>query len=334
MSDDGGFILDLRSTNGSVAVTLPEAEDQLPIHEWSTWLRIRSDITGFVPPTYNPEDDELTGFVPPVFERDGLALLTTVRNNADLPGSVGLFHARLTAEELDELRAAVEGTAWAQLPRPVGGDYNAPQLELAYERGGLMIRRGFNARSGNFIEAILPVLERLEGYIDRARKSPASSLELTIAAEPGAEEEALERNLKLTLRVRGIGHVALTDPRVPPATGQAPRLRVRVGQLVSENPHARPQGRVELPIPPLPEGAAPSRVLRPHARLSVEIPWTAPGPGRYRVEASWQDYGGPLEAAPGQTPFMPLSATGASSLGSGPYPVRGALFAVHELELP
>jgi hypothetical protein len=335
---DSGFVLDLFSTNGPVLVQLPEHEGGLALREHTTWLRIRSDITGFVPPTLDPEDDELTGFVPPVFERDGLALLVNVRDHADLSGrSVGLFHARLTAEELDQLRAAIEGTPWAELPRPIGGDFNAPKLSLAYERGNVLIRRSFNARSSNFIEAITPVWRLIDRYLVRARKSPATTLELTVDAaarddeDPSADPLAL--TLDLTLRVRGIGHAVVTDPRLPAREGDPPRLRVRIGELVSPNPHARPRGWVELDIPPPPAGAPSTRVLRPHARVRTSLSWVAPRPGRYLVEASWQDYRGPLESVPGQTPLMPLPAHGPSSLGSGPYPIRGAVFARREIEL-
>jgi hypothetical protein len=52
-----------------------------------------------------------------------------------------------------------------------------------------------------------------------------------------------------------------------------------------------------------------------------------PKPGRYLIQALWQDYLGPVEPVPGQTPFMPLPRTGPSQLGSGPSAIRGAMFA-------
>lgn len=330
---DSSFILDLFSNNGRRLLQLPKHDGGVALHEWTTWLRIRSDITGFVPPTINPDDDELTGFVPPVFEQDGLAVLTTLRNNADLSDqSIGLFHARLDPEELEQLRETVERTPWADLPRPAGGDFNAPKLALAYERGPVMIRRQFNALSGNFIAAIAPVWKLLDKYLVRARKSAASSLELQLEAEP-ATDNPLEFELRLALRVRGIGHVVLTDPRLPAPEGEPPRLRVRIGEQDPSNPHARAQGWVELPIPPVPLDGPSTLVLRPHARIRLTLPWVAPRPGCYLIEATWQDYRGPLDPAPGQTPFMPLPARGPSSLGSGPYPIRGAVFASRQLDV-
>jgi hypothetical protein len=350
---DSPFVLDLRSRSGRRTAQLPD-DGGFALHEWTTWLRIRSDITGFVPPTYDGDADELTGFVPPVFERDGLALLTTVRNNADLVGSsIGLFHARLHEDELEQLRATVEAIPWAQLPRPSGGHVNAPQLELAYARDALLIHRSFNANSGNFLEAIAPLWRTLDGYLTRARKGPASTLELELEAKP-VEAGSRAHELSVNLRVRGIGHVVLTDPRV--SDGE-PRLRVRVGVLESDNqpvereasphagrspstggfhgrednPHARARHWVELPIPQLPADAESTLLLRPRARVALTLPWLAPGPGRYSIEARWRDYAGPLAPARGQTDFMPLPRLGPSGLGSGPYPIRGALFAQQEL---
>ena len=318
------FILDFSSSSGSKVAGM---------HKWHSHLRIRSDITGFVPPTINPEDDELTGFVPPVFEEDGLALLTVTRNGQDLPGdAVGLYHARINAEELETLRAAVEGTQWAQLPRPSGGDFNLPHLRIAYEREGLLIDRSFNAGNSEFIEAISPLWQRLDACLERAMKSAASTLQLSLTATPD-EQDPLLLELELVLRARGIGHIVLNEPLLPPGPGHAPRLRLRVGQQLTDNPIARLANQTELPLPAPPEHAAPTMVLRPNRRVRIKLPWRAPEPGRYVFDAVWEDYAGPVAPAHGQTPFMPLPRTGPSALGSGPYPVRGALFAQARFEL-
>jgi hypothetical protein len=330
---ESAFILDLTSTNGRALMQLPPAEGEIELRQWTTWLRIRSDITGFVPPMINPEDDELTGFVPPAFEDDGLALMTTVRNNEDLSGaSIGLFHARLDTQELEQLRATIEQTAWVDLPRPAGGDFNAPTLCIAYRRGTKLIRRSFNARSSNFIEAIAPVWNLLDKVLVRTRKSAASSwmLELELEAAP---EDPLALSVNLRLRARGIGHVALTDPRMGVAVGEPPRLRVWVGEQDIDNPDARADNRVDLAIPtPLPDEPR-TLVLRPNGRFELSLPWRAPRPGRYLVHASWEDYRGPIDPVAGQTPFMPLPTVGPSSLGSGPYPIRGAVFATRVIDL-
>jgi hypothetical protein len=332
-TSESAFVLDLTSTAGRLVSELPASEGSVALHEWSSWLRVRSDITGFVPPTINPADDELTGFVPPAFEDDGLALLTLVRGADSLDGAaIGLFHARLDAQELAQLQATVEGTPWLDLPRPVGGDFNAATISINYQRGSKLIRRSFNERNGNFIEAIAPLWLLLHKVADRANKVAASSLTLTLDAK-GDPADPLLLRLTLRLRARGIGHVVLTDPRLPTPAGAPARLRVGIGEQPIDNPLARPQNWFELPLPALEPGAPHTVVLRPNGMLEWTLEWRAPNAGHYLVRASWNDYGGPVEPTLGQTPFMPLPIRGPSSLGSGPYPIRGALFASRVLDL-
>jgi hypothetical protein len=329
-ADRPPFLLDLFSINGRRLLRLAKPDGDIALHEWTSWLRIRSDITGFVPPTIGP-DDELTGFVPPAFEEDGLGVLAVTRDSADLPErAIGLYHGRLNADEIEQLRHTVEQTPWPDLPRPVGGDFNAPNLAIHYESGPLLIRRGFNARSGNFIEAIAPLWTLLDKILTRVNKSAAATLEakLEVQADP---DNPLRQTIGLTLRNRGVGHVVFTDPRVLTSEGTPPRLLVRVGELTSSNPHSPPHQWTTLPIPLPPADAPRSVVLRPHARFELSLPWLAAKPGAYLVRAAWQDYAGPIEAVPGQTPFMPVPARGLSALGSGPYPIRGAVFAARRV---
>jgi hypothetical protein len=329
-ADHPPFLLDLYSTSGRERLSLDKPDGGIALHEWTSWLRIRSDIVGFVPPTIGA-DDELTGFVPPAFEEDGLAVLAITRDSADLADRpIGLYHGRLDAEELEQVRRTVEQTPWPDLPRPVGGDFNAPNLAIHYERGSLLIRRGFNARCSNFIEAIAPLWALLDKILTRVNKSAAATLEAKLDNESDAADP-LRQTLRVTLRNRGVGHVALTDPRVPTHDGVTPRLLVRVGELMSSNPHSPPHAWTLLPIPAPPQDAPRSLVLRPHGRFELSLPWVAEKPGSYLVRAAWNDYAGPLEAVRGQTPFMPVPAVGLSALGSGPYPVRGAVFAAKRI---
>jgi hypothetical protein len=326
------FLLDLYSTSGRRLLQLAKPDGGIALHEWTSWLRIRSDITGFVPPTMGV-DDELTGFVPPAFEEDGLAVLAITRDSGDLAQRpIGLYHGRLDAEELEQVRRAVEQTPWPDLPRPVGGDFNAPNLAIHYESGAVLIRRGFNARSSNFIEAIAPLWALLEKILTRVNKSAAATLEAKLDSQTDADDP-LRQTFRLTLRNRGVGHVVLTDPRVPTHEGAPPRLLVRVGELTSANPHSPPHEWTSLSIPPPPEDDPRSLVLRPHGRFELSLPWVAAKPGTYLVRAAWQDYAGPIEAVPGQTPFMPVPAVGLSALGSGPYPIRGSVFTAKRIVL-
>jgi hypothetical protein len=327
-ADRPPFLLDLYSTSGRKLLQLDKPDGGIALHEHTSWLRIRSDITGFVPPMLGP-NDELTGFVPPAFEEDGLAVLAITRDSADLEERpIGLYHGRLNAEELEQVRRTVEQTPWPDLPRPVGGDFNAPNIAIHYESGALLIRRGFNARSGNFIDAIAPLWALLDKILTRVHKSAAATLEAKLDNVPDADAgDPLRQTLRFTLRNRGVGHVVLTDPRLPTHEGAAPRLLVRVGELTSSNPHSPPYDWTLLPIPAPSEDTTRSLVLRPHGRFELSLPWVATKPGTYLVHAAWHDYAGPIEAVPGQTPFMPVPARGLSALGSGPYPIRGSVFA-------
>lgn len=325
------FLFDLWSTNGPVRGRLPEAEGGLDLREWTTWLRVRSDVPGFVAPTLAPEDDEITGFVPPAFEDDGLAVLVVARPQQDLAGrTIGLFHDRLNAEELEQLRRAIEDTPWPELPRPVGGHVTAPDLKLRYASGPKLIERGFNARSGNFLAAIRPLWTLIDKRMTRLRKQPAGTLEIELEIAG----EGRERELSLGLRNRGLGPVAIHDPRQPRPDGGPPPLRVRVGRIDSPNPGVPPRTWTELPLPPPPADAPATILIKPRRRLSLRLPFAVAQPGAYLAEATWEDYAGPASPALGQTPFMPIAERGPSTLGSGPYPIRGAVFGRRRVEIP
>lgn len=330
------FRFDLRSTNGPRFATVIEDDAEIAIHEFTSWLRIRSDVSGFVPPSGDPDDDDYTGFVPPLFEEDGLALLVVTRPQGDCQGEpIGLFHGRIEREPLERLRSTVEGIVWSELPRPIGGHITAPELELRHERGALLIERRFNARSGHpsrpgdraesFLEAIQPLMSLVERQLDRIMKGEAATLRLSVDVDPS-------RGLvRVTLRNRGLGAIVLTDPRVP--REGAPRLLVRIGERTSPHEATEPRQWTALPLPPLPADAPRSLILAANRRLVIELPWTAPKPGRYLVRAKWEDYDGPIDPVAGQTPFMPLPEQGPSYLGSGPYPIRGANLASRRFEV-
>lgn len=326
MSDsESPFMLELTSVGGDVMGTLGPEDGNMDLRQWSSWLRVRSDVTGFVAPAFDPDDDT-TGFVPPVFEKDGLALLSFVRDADSLPNStIGLFYARIYTDELEKLRSTVEGTPWLDLPRPDRGDFNANTITINYQRGAKLIRRSFNARNGNVIEAIAPLWELLHATADRANKTAANTMKLTLDVTRESED-SLELHLALRLTAHGIGPIALTDPRLG-------RLRVGIGEHAIDNPLSRPRNWTELAIPAPEPGDPTTVILRPNESLEWQVGCRVPKPGCYSIQASWQDYAGPLEPPPGQTPLMPLPTRGPSMLGSGPYPIRGALFASKRIDL-
>jgi hypothetical protein len=330
------FQLDLISTHGLELASAAQIGDCFGVHEWTSWLRIRSEVSGYVPSVAAPDDDDATSFVPPVFERDGLAVLVVTRSFEDLTGAtVGLFYMRLDTNTLAEIRKTVEQTPWVDLPRPIGGSYTAPNIRLHYANRaspGFVVQRAFNGACGNFIEAINPLWRLLATHSDRVFTNASATLRMSLSANPTPADPNTWQ-LTLTLRNLGRDAVVLTDPRVPSPDGAAPRLDLQFGDDPGDPtwPMVR---TTPIPAPSLPADAPDIVTLAHRQRLEIEIPWQPPRPGNYRILATWQDYRGPLEAAPGQIPFMPLPQSGPPYFGSGPYPIRGALFSRVDVEVP
>jgi hypothetical protein len=333
MSAKPPFQLDLWSLGGAPlgAIDSSEGEAQ-PIHEWTTHLRIRSDVVGFVSPSVS-DDEEFTGFVPPAFEDDGIAVLVHLRDQQDLGGAtVGLHHARLDVPALDELRAAVEATAWTKLPRPRGGDFNLQHFTLRYGSGTTLIERAFNAGNSDFIAALGPLWRLIEGTVTRCMRSPTGTL--TPSVEHVVDEhDASACKFRVTLRNAGIGPIAITDPRVPSHAAQ-PRFAVQVGECIAERDDLAPFDWTDLALPQLPEGAPRARMLVSRQRIQYELPWRAPKPGNYEVRMRWYDYEGPIEPVPGVIPFMPVPRKGRAFIGAGPYLVRGTCSARLRFTVP
>jgi hypothetical protein len=334
MTDLPPFLLDLRSSSGAPITTIEDGDGaQVTLHEWTTWLRIRSDVVGFVSPSIPDDDDDFTGFVPPVFEDDGIAVLVHLRDHQDLDGrAIGLHHARLEVPELEALRAAVARIAWPNLPRPIGGDFNAPHFTLRYACGNLLIDRAFNARSGNFIEAIAPLWKLLDKLMIRAMRGASGTITPLVALKID-EDDPRRCSVRVALHNRSIGPVALTDPRVPTDAGPA-RLEVQIGERVVDRDWVGPYEWTTLELPALPKDAPRSLMLAARRRWQLELPWLAPKPGQYELRMRWSDYAGPLDPLPGQTPFMPVPTEGRAFVGSGPYPVRGSCQATLRFEIP
>lgn len=83
-----------------------------------------------------------------------------------------------------------------------------------------------------------------------------------------------------------------------------------------------------LPLPALPEGQPQTLVLPAGGRLDFTVTWQAPGPGSYYLQGAWIDYGGPIEPVADQLALIPLAEDGPTPTLAGPYPVRGAAFAM------
>ncbi|NJK32120.1 MAG: hypothetical protein HC927_06720 [Deltaproteobacteria bacterium] len=293
------FYLDFYVRGGSTrAHLIDEYGDPYALRRWTTWLRLRSDLR--------------------------LAALITCRDHNELPGiPVGYFAARPDSTSFDHIRHAIESVNWPMLPRPTGGHISADQLRIRYRCGRLLIDRTFNALSENFIAAIEPVVTRLYELIARLQRDPIGVLDLQpkITAD---SEDPRSRLCHFVLTNIGSGELVLTDPRVPVVDPeQPPRARLLVAPPAAHDLADPPW--TDLPLPPLPAGEPEVITLSPGARFELSVPWQAPRPGPYLLSARWEDYAGPLQAAPGQLAFMPVRECGdIQSLPIAPYPVRGA----------
>lgn len=275
----------------------------LEIHEYGTWLRVRSD--------------------------EKLAMLVLTRHNGDLVGRpVGLFRMRLDDRQLAELRGAVESTAWTKLPPPSRGDVTASQLGIDYKRGSLLIRRQFNARSREFIGAIGPLMQQLQNLMITLLSRPAGVVAVSVST---AIDPADERRRLLTLVIENPGKwpIVLTDPRVAKPENVAVS---RAHLLIALAPHETP-GMMAVPprwstleFPPLAEGQDELQVLPGGGRLELSVSWQPRGPGSYIVQGVWNDYGGPIHPSEDHLPIMPLAGDDEPPPTGAMVPVRGAAF--------
>lgn len=286
------YRLDFRVRGGGVMATVGAVE----IHEWMTWLRVRSDL--------------------------GVAMMVLGRHNGDLQGRpVGLFAVTLRADELDALRNLVESIKWAQLPPPTGGDVTASNLEIDYARGSLLIRREFNARNREFIAAIGSLLDPLNEKLGAMLERPANALTVVVSATPDPQTPGLV-HLSFELHNIGTGPVALVDPRVPSPKGQ-PRARF---MLTANSNDGRPPVWIPIALPPLPEGQPELLTLAAGGKLVVPMQWQATQAGSFYLRGDWIDYDGPPPTDE-HAPVMPLPVDLADGYtGHGPYAVRGATF--------
>jgi hypothetical protein len=326
-------------------------DDGLTIPFWASflWTRLRSDISGFIAPRAAPVDDDVTGFVPPVFEKDALAVHVMMRGfEKSRDEVIGLYSCRVESRELQELRSHIEGMPWSFLPRPTGGSYYDATSVIRYSRGEYLIERKFMTGSWEFIDAIEPVWEGLMNVERRLR--PLATLEIHAKAEP-TRGDPTRYTLRVALENRGTQPVAFTDPRIPfgddhafvlhepkSGTGElAASLRTKSRVMVEVSPSD--DGRfwdtdaMFVPLPPLPEDALRTLVLRGGDKFDLELSWVPPAPGAYVLRARWFDYDGPIEPAKGQLPFMPIPEQGECLIGGGPYPVRGTVFTEVQFEV-
>lgn len=295
------FRLDDHMSGGALKATEPGPHDSvLEIHEWMMWLRVRSD------------------------ERMGVLVIT--RREGDLPGTpVGLFRRELDERQLVELQQSVESIPWSKLPALRGGDILSNHFAIEYTRGNLLIQRGFNARNHDFIAAISTYMDAVAKVMNAIAERPAGIVQVSVGITPDSSDPA-RRQFTLVIENPGSGAIVMTDPRVPPpADAKGPRTHLRVAP--ANNGWSEPSW-TNLPLPPLPEGQPKTLVLPAKGRIELVVPWQAPGSGSYYLQGAWIDYSGPVEPAADQLPLIPLATDGPTPAMTGPYPVRGAAFAM------
>lgn len=350
-SNDQRFLLDLTGyTFPSEGKLHIEDGLTIPFYASYLWTRIRSDISGFIPPSAAPDDGDVTGFVPPMFEQDALAVRVKMRsysNNQD--DVIGLYACRVSSRELQDLWGAIENMPWSLLAPPTGGHYTDTTYEIRYSRGDVLIESSFMSGSWEFIDDIEPVWGPLLKIGQRLR--PLATLEIHVKIEP-THEDPTRFNLHIALENRGTQPVVFTDPRIPfgdehafvlsdpkfvegeLAASLQTKSRVMVEVSPSNNGWFMDTRAMFVPLPALPEDAPRTLVLRGGDKFDLELPWVPPAPGVYVMRARWFDYDGPIEPAKGQLPFMPIPEQGECLIGGGPYPVRGTVFTTVEFEVP
>jgi hypothetical protein len=301
------FRLDFRVRGGERMASLPGPfKTVLEIHEYGTWLRVRSD--------------------------EKLAMLVLTRHNGDLvERPVGLFRMRLDDRQIAALHGAVESTAWAKLPAPTRGDVTASQLGIDYKRGSLLIRREFNARSREFIAAIGPLMEQLHNTMITLLSRPAGVVAVSVstAIDPADEQRRL---LTMVIENPGSWPIVLTDPRVAkPEHVAVSRARLLIAPAPRETPGMMtvPPRWSPLEFPALAEGQDEIVVVPAGGKLELSLAWQPRGPGSYVVQGVWNDYGGPIRESADHLPIMPLAGDDEPPPTGAVYPVRGAAFSAY-----
>ncbi len=299
------YRLDFRSAGGHAMAS----DGSLTVHEWTSWLRVRSD--------------------------ERVAELILTRHSGDLVDRpVGRFRHALDDAGLLELQQAIESTKWAALPKPLIGDPTTNWLTLDYVpgTGEPTIHHEFSASAHEFIAALGPLMDRLNASMTAPLANPIAAL--AVVAEAASGKSGPRR---LTLRLRNVGTepIVITDPRVPATLAEAgPRALLLVA--------AQPSGYqmpswTTIDLPALPAGQPEVHVLAGGGELAISLDLNLSSPSGLRqnlsspslagpclLQAVWQDYAGPIRAEPDQLPFMALPESATSA--TGPYPVRGAAF--------
>jgi hypothetical protein len=211
------------------------------------------------------------------------ALLQIVRRLDDFGGPIGLFGDVLSDAQAASIPRAIDSIEWASLPRPIGGERNAPVLTLEYALGTKIVRREFSSMAGEFITAIRPIHSIVDDLVVRLHAKPQRAIEVSAARTAGG--------FKLVWRNIGTGPVMLADPRETEVPGGRSKGFADVVAIPPPGKFAK-----SSIIVPLAASATPTHPVKlpPGGVLELEtVPWAPPSPGEYAVSAAWVDYDGP-----------------------------------------
>ena len=307
MSDpnEEAFWLDFQVQGGEViAHVLDHGGHDRELHIWETWLRVRSD------------------------ERAAKLVLT--RHNGDLVDRpIGLFELALDAQQVAQLRSAIESAAWQTTPPNDRGDVTASQLTLDYRRGSLLLHRRFNARNREFMAAVWPALEAINHLTTALLSHPAAALQVSISSIHPLDDRG-RYDLRMVMANPGPHPIVVEDPRA--VFGDADVEPSRGYVLIATAP---PENAGAMTVPPqwskvalasIPASGNDRLVIPGRGQVEFNAPWHAPAAGHYLVQAVWSDYGGPLVGDPSDLPIMPLPGDNEGPITGVIYPVRGATF--------
>ena len=248
----------------------------------------------------------------------GRALMLVNRQGGDTIHPIGLFAASLSPAQTTGIAAAIDGIKWADVPPPRGGDISAAMLALDYAHGSRIIQRSFNARNGEFLQAISPVMTQIDNVGALLLGQPMRAIDASVVRTA--------QGFKLVVRNIGTGPLMISDPRA--ATGADGKTCGMVEVAERKDPipgtFSSPPTFRSVPLQPLGDAPA-SLVLGPGQKHVVEtVVWTPPHPGRYFAHAHWKDYDGPKVDPKKIMPLIPDPAAAAAD--ARPYVIRGAVF--------
>ena len=243
----------------------------------------------------------------------GKAIMLLNRHNGDLARPVGLFAATLPKTDALALATAVDSIKWSSLPAATGSDISAAGLSIEYVEGAKIIRRSFNARNGDILNAVTPIMDLLDKFDPLFQ--PKRAIEVGI--------ERTDAGFKLIIRNVGSGAIMIADPRLPGTGHERPtRGLIKVADA-PENVDTMSLHWDEVRLKPI--GDSPHSItLAPGKTYTVEsVPWTPPHRSTYSAEASWIDYAGPEVD---EKLVMPMIPEPEHADDSRPYAIRGAAF--------